>query len=45
MLDSPQIERLNIALIVFQMIGFSVFWYWLIFELTNLIKAFKEYEG
>lgn len=45
MLDSPQIERLNIALTIFQMIGFSVFWYWLIFELTNLIKAFKEYEG
>ena len=45
MLDSPQLERLNIALTIFQLIGFSVFWYWLISELTNLIKAFKEYEG
>jgi len=45
MLDSPQIERLNIALTIFQMIGFSVFYYWLIFELTNLIKALREYEG
>ena len=45
MLDSPQIEHLNIALTIFQMIGFSVFYYWLVYELTNLLKAFKEYEG
>jgi uncharacterized membrane protein len=45
MLDSPQLERLHVALIVFQMIGFSVFWYWLIYELTNVVKVFREYEG
>lgn len=45
MLDSPQLERLHVALIVFQMIGFSVFYYWLVCELTNLVRAFKEYEG
>ena len=45
MLDSPQLERLHVALIVFQMIGFSVFYYWLVYELTNLVRAFKEYEG
>ena len=44
-LDSPQLERLHVALIVFQMIGFSVFWYWLIYELTNVVKVFREYEG
>jgi hypothetical protein len=45
MLDSPQIDRLNIALTVFQMIGFSVFYYWLVYELTNLIRALINYEG
>jgi len=42
MLDSPQEERLAIALQVFQMVGFSVFWYWLIYELTELCRYFKE---
>ena len=45
MLDSPQKERLELSLMIFQMVGFAVFWYWLIYELTELIKAFRNYEG
>lgn len=45
MLDSPQKERLEISLLIFQMLGFSVFWYWLIYQLTEIVKAFKNYEG
>lgn len=45
MMDSPQKERLEISLLIFQMVGFSVFWYWLIYELSEVVKAFKNYEG
>ena len=45
MLDSPQKERLELSLMIFQMVGFSVFWYWLIYELSDIVKVFRNYEG
>lgn len=43
MIDSPEKQNLATALLIFQILGFSVFYYWLIFESCEIIKWLKTY--